>query len=474
MSDPLAILRAAVAPTGDLTNVSLIGQDGAVVQDIQQAHDIRIQLPQRGPPVTFPKSQPTRLAATLASAQDGTAATSPEGLLPLDALVFAIMTKDETSGSYTRLRAAARVARIELVARSDILDYLTGKRDSYEAVIPAEGEAAAPAAAPAPTVTPADHKAEEAAAEGPSTTPPSSPPLAHTLQYGSHAARTTAPEPTRPTTSAVKRTYVPDNEDIDFVKKLRRDVEVTPRNRNDAAHGTEFWAQTTDFGHFRTAIHDRLEAMRKLVTGKGGPAGPDSRSTAAVPPPAPSSLARRQRAQDPIILLSNSPTALVNMYNVKQLLEDGIFVHPDQAKRDARGVAETVVTLSHTMSFTRPTIPGQAPKPTRFLVVDNVDALNKLAGPARPGVTPDPWSRVAAIFTTGQMWQFKQYKEQDPKKLFQKFLGIYVRYHNEKRQDNIGLWHVREFVVDKNHRHTDKQLAASFWRLIEQVQMRHH
>ena len=34
---------------------------------------------------------------------------------------------------------------------------------------------------------------------------------------------------------------------------------------------------------------------------------------------------------------------MINMFNVKAFLEDGVFVAPDQARKDARGVAEPVV-----------------------------------------------------------------------------------------------------------------------------------
>ena len=46
----------------------------------------------------------------------------------------------------------------------------------------------------------------------------------------------------------------------------------------------------------------------------------------------------------------------------------------------------------------------------RYVVVDSVEALSKF------GV--DPWDRVVCVMTTGQEWQFKNYKWKDPKQLF--------------------------------------------------------
>ena len=45
-----------------------------------------------------------------------------------------------------------------------------------------------------------------------------------------------------------------------------------------------------------------------------------------------------------------------------------------------------------------------------YFVVDGVDALQKFGA--------DAWDRVVAVLTTGQAWQFKQYKYNEPKSLF--------------------------------------------------------
>ena len=43
-------------------------------------------------------------------------------------------------------------------------------------------------------------------------------------------------------------------------------------------------------------------------------------------------------------------------------------------------------------------------------MVDSTDALAKFG--------PDAWDRVVCVMTTGQAWQFKPYKWNDPKVLF--------------------------------------------------------
>ena len=48
--------------------------------------------------------------------------------------------------------------------------------------------------------------------------------------------------------------------------------------------------------------------------------------------------------------------------------------------------------------------------PDRYFVVDSAEALAKFG--------PDAWDRVVCVMTTGQAWQFRPYKWQDPKALF--------------------------------------------------------
>lgn len=55
--------------------------------------------------------------------------------------------------------------------------------------------------------------------------------------------------------------------------------------------------------------------------------------------------------------------------------------------------------------------------------------------------------RVLCIFTTGQAWQFKPYKYQEPKELFKRIPGIYFRLTSEQVHPGVKDWNVREFKV---------------------------
>lgn len=116
------------------------------------------------------------------------------------------------------------------------------------------------------------------------------------------------------------------------------------------------------------------------------------------------------------------------MFNVKKLLEEGVFVPPDVARKQAGGVSEPVVSVIRTwgaaISSSNPSATAAAGgvRPLRFIVVDNSDMLAKLGAASNSqsgGVREnDVWNRVVTVFTTGQDWQFRNYKWNDGKELF--------------------------------------------------------
>lgn len=136
---------------------------------------------------------------------------------------------------------------------------------------------------------------------------------------------------------------------------------------------------------------------------------------------------QKRRRVDPIIIVSPSSTALINMANVKRFLEESVFEHPDQARMTTTTssagaavvvprVVEDVITVSHTRATS--SISGAPARQERYFIVDNVDSLEKLAGKDGSLNKDAVWDRVVCIFTTGQEWQFKAYKWKQPKELF--------------------------------------------------------
>ena len=163
--------------------------------------------------------------------------------------------------------------------------------------------------------------------------------------------------------------------------------------------------------------------------------------------------AKAKRA-DPIILLSPSVSSLLRMSNIKSFLGDGAYIPPDSS------VASGETNMVH---ITR-VIPSLDPSRTqRFIIVDSPDQFK-----------PEYWTRVVAVFTTGQAWQFRSYKWQTPQELFSHVLGIYVGTRGEQTPDTVRSWgrgvaalQVDPYVDDKASRWRDREVVESVWSRIE-------
>ncbi|KAJ9097174.1 hypothetical protein QFC21_004843 [Naganishia friedmannii] len=219
-----------------------------------------------------------------------------------------------------------------------------------------------------------------------------------------------------------------------------------------------------DFTTLRRAImNERIKPLRDLLKaqktgGPGASAGILSAGLHAGDRP------KKQRAaQQNILLLSSSPTALITMWNVKRFLEDGVFEKSEQAK--ARQQAEGNRHLEDVIVIYRTILtPDGTERKIKYYAIESVDVLMKLTGGG-----PEAWDRVLCVFTTGQAWQFKGYRWTDPKDLFQHLRGVYFQFSNDQPHVSIKDWKVTTFKIDPYQRHTDKPTVGSFWAHLENV-----
>ncbi|KAK5107757.1 hypothetical protein LTR62_000681 [Meristemomyces frigidus] len=169
-------------------------------------------------------------------------------------------------------------------------------------------------------------------------------------------------------------------------------------------------------------------------------------SNPALRPPPPSvKPAPSGRRPEPIILLSPSASSLLRMPNIKSFLGEGVYVPPESG------------TASNILHLTR-LLPGHS-KPIRFVLVDDPSTFR-----------PDYWDRLVAVFTTGQTWQFKNYKWQFPADLFAHALGVYVGWKGELVPETVKGWGRGVMVaqIDKGRdRWRDREVVEEVWRGIE-------
>ncbi|RKF61038.1 Cell division control protein 73 [Erysiphe neolycopersici] len=162
------------------------------------------------------------------------------------------------------------------------------------------------------------------------------------------------------------------------------------------------------------------------------------------------------RRPDPIILLSPSASSLLKMSNIKSFLESGIYVPADGANSTSTSTA----SILHISRF----LPNvDSSRPIRFIIVDTPEQFK-----------PEYWGRVVAVFTTGQVWQFKSYKWQQPTDLFRHTLGVYVGWRGEPLPETVKGWGrgVLGVGIDKyvsgGSRWRDREIVESIWKGIEE------
>ncbi|KAK5256241.1 accessory factor associated with RNA polymerase II [Cryomyces antarcticus] len=165
------------------------------------------------------------------------------------------------------------------------------------------------------------------------------------------------------------------------------------------------------------------------------------------------------RRPEPIILLSPSASSLLRLPNIKSFLTDGLYVPPTHAS-----LSSSTATILH-VSRLLPSI--DAVRPLRFVLVDTPDQFK-----------PDYWNRVVAVFTTGQTWQFKGYRWQQPAELFAHALGIYVGWRGEEVPAAVRGWGrgVVTAQLDKFRdgadtavaRWRDREVVEGIWTAIEE------
>ncbi|KAJ9138858.1 Cell division control protein 73 [Pleurostoma richardsiae] len=208
-------------------------------------------------------------------------------------------------------------------------------------------------------------------------------------------------------------------------------------------------SKPTDFSSVRTLAAPFM--IRK-------PQHPGTSSISANP-----ALALNQKAPsrrpDPIILLSPSASSLLRMSNIKSFLEGGHYVPPDNNSQ---------ATMLHITRLMRDVDPV---RPMRFILVEGPEQFK-----------PEYWNRVVAVFTTGQTWQFKNYRWSNPGELFKHVLGIYVGWRGEQPPDAVRGWghRVLNCAVDKvdrwrdpnasaadSGRWRDREVVESIWKAIE-------
>ncbi|KAL5702244.1 accessory factor associated with RNA polymerase II [Ranunculus cassubicifolius] len=160
----------------------------------------------------------------------------------------------------------------------------------------------------------------------------------------------------------------------------------------------------------------------------------------------------------PIILVPSASQTLLTIYNVKEFLEDGVYIPTDVKVKQMKGLKPDCVTVQKKFSRDR--------------VVTAYEVRDKPSG-----LKAEDWDRVVAVFVLGKEWQFKDWPFKDHVEIFNKIIGFFMRFEDDSVESAkmVKQWNVKIISISKNKRHQDRAAALEVWdRLEEFVRSRSH
>ncbi|WVQ79261.1 hypothetical protein IAT38_001357 [Cryptococcus sp. DSM 104549] len=417
--DPLDLLRSAILSSTPPTLLTAARDPSPTL-----ALAAYLSFPSSGSdePIALPKDTPTRFTSKPGSLED---------FYNVGQLWLAYAERESGVRDYLMKGQAGGVGYVAITDRRAVVDYLSGEGEGAGRVVQ-KGEEGA------------KQQPIESAASATAEALPSS--LAPTAEAG----------PSRPA-APVKRKYEVDVADREFCRKLRTE-EIELRDRNTVLRSAGDGKPNNFESFLKSVMAEKIKVARNSFD-KGGrqAAAPATQSHND-----PSRGAKKARSTHPIIIISSSPTSLVTMWNVKKFLEQGIFEPSDVARQNE--AAQGNVKAEDMVPVIRKRTGPHGDITSKYYVVDGVDALQKFG--------QDAWDRVICVVTTGQTWQFKPYKWENPKVLFQNVKGVYFQWNNEPVNPAVKDWNVKEMRIDRNKRHTDRQVVAEFWRILDSAKRR--
>ncbi|CAN4097665.1 unnamed protein product [Withania somnifera] len=153
----------------------------------------------------------------------------------------------------------------------------------------------------------------------------------------------------------------------------------------------------------------------------------------------------------PIILVPSAFSTLITIYNVKEFLEDGVFIPTDLKLKQMKGSKPDCITVQKKFSRDRVV--------TAYEVRDKPSALK-----------PEDWDRVVAVFVLGKEWQFKDWPFKDHVEIFNRIVGFFLRFEDDSVESakTVKQWNVKIISISKNKRHQDRAAALEVWDKLEE------
>jgi parafibromin len=153
----------------------------------------------------------------------------------------------------------------------------------------------------------------------------------------------------------------------------------------------------------------------------------------------------------PLILVPPASGAILNMYNIKEFLEKGVFVPPEEAR--ARSPQKP--TYERCMRIEGRKHPG-----VKYHITD------------RDPTKKEDWDRLVAVCCLGKAWQFKKWPYRgaasgDMVETFLKVAGVFFHYADEPIDPLVKKWNVKLIPISRHSRDTDDAAMRAFWQHVD-------
>ncbi|XP_041480918.1 parafibromin-like [Lytechinus variegatus] len=169
--------------------------------------------------------------------------------------------------------------------------------------------------------------------------------------------------------------------------------------------------------------------------------------------PKPQAPAKRV-SRTPIIIVPAATTALITLYNAKDILQDFRFItSEDKKKQGARKENDVLIQRRKDDGSTVP-----------YRVIDTITKL-----------TQADWDRVVAVFVQGPTWQFKGWpwmNGNNPVDIFARIRGFHLKFDEFKIDPNVKKWNVHIMEISRSKRHLDKARLLNFWEVLDKYMVK--
>ena len=181
-------------------------------------------------------------------------------------------------------------------------------------------------------------------------------------------------------------------------------------------------------------------------------------------------------------------TAVVNMWNVKELLTEHSYTPPTE-KKAAGQPKEALIRVKHTFDdgsqVGAPSLSSEPPPPPHCALPparspDPHSPPTSLSAQVTLHVMDNPtkqlgdtdgrkWGSVCAVIAQGNAWQFKGWPKgyADETELFARGAaqGFHVRFRDDVRNQTVKNWNIEELTLSKEQskRHEVNVMMMSFW-----------